>query len=254
MALITCIECGKEFSDKASACPNCACPTEVVLKEIKEIGGNASGATNVNAQPVTETTVSILLIDYGYSKIPVINAVRDLKGIGQLQAVRIVERAPVIILENVKLEEAEVIRSNFMEIGAVIQFTDIKVSQVPEKSESTGAEVSKQATSSISPIPIIDYVKERSSSTNSSYGTVRYVDDTNPTKVHTDNKIYRDPTRGSSRSRIIQDPSIVCPRCGSKNYKVISGVSKGVAWGLFGPLAAGKLLSKYQCQNCKHNF
>ncbi len=28
MALIICIECGKEFSDKAVACPNCGCPTD----------------------------------------------------------------------------------------------------------------------------------------------------------------------------------------------------------------------------------
>ena len=27
MALITCPECGKEFSDRATACPNCGCPT-----------------------------------------------------------------------------------------------------------------------------------------------------------------------------------------------------------------------------------
>lgn len=27
MALIKCTECGKEFSDKAPACPNCGCPT-----------------------------------------------------------------------------------------------------------------------------------------------------------------------------------------------------------------------------------
>ena len=26
MALIKCEDCGKEFSDKASACPNCGCP------------------------------------------------------------------------------------------------------------------------------------------------------------------------------------------------------------------------------------
>lgn len=32
MSLITCIECGKQFSDKAVACPNCGCPTEEVLK------------------------------------------------------------------------------------------------------------------------------------------------------------------------------------------------------------------------------
>ncbi|MBR4866356.1 MAG: hypothetical protein IKU11_06690 [Clostridia bacterium] len=33
MALITCTECGKRFSDKAACCPECGCPTEVVMKE-----------------------------------------------------------------------------------------------------------------------------------------------------------------------------------------------------------------------------
>lgn len=38
MALITCTECGKEISDKASACPNCGCPIEHIKphEEIKE--------------------------------------------------------------------------------------------------------------------------------------------------------------------------------------------------------------------------
>ena len=35
MALIVCSECGKEFSDKAAACPQCGCPTEEVLKSKK---------------------------------------------------------------------------------------------------------------------------------------------------------------------------------------------------------------------------
>ena len=30
MSLIKCPECGKEFSDKAAACPNCGCPTDVI--------------------------------------------------------------------------------------------------------------------------------------------------------------------------------------------------------------------------------
>lgn len=34
MALIKCTECGKDFSEKASVCPNCGCPTEMVLKEM----------------------------------------------------------------------------------------------------------------------------------------------------------------------------------------------------------------------------
>lgn len=33
MALIKCTECGKSFSDKAVSCPECGCPTELVLKE-----------------------------------------------------------------------------------------------------------------------------------------------------------------------------------------------------------------------------
>ena len=36
MALIKCPECGKEFSDKAQACPNCGCPTsEAKNQELK---------------------------------------------------------------------------------------------------------------------------------------------------------------------------------------------------------------------------
>lgn len=35
MALIKCTECGKEFSDRAAKCPNCACPTEFILEDIK---------------------------------------------------------------------------------------------------------------------------------------------------------------------------------------------------------------------------
>ncbi|MDO4545175.1 MAG: hypothetical protein Q4C25_03375 [Bacillota bacterium] len=34
MSLIVCTECGKEFSDRAKRCPQCACPTEYVLSTI----------------------------------------------------------------------------------------------------------------------------------------------------------------------------------------------------------------------------
>lgn len=35
MALISCVECGKEFSDKAKACPNCGCPIEYIIEVIE---------------------------------------------------------------------------------------------------------------------------------------------------------------------------------------------------------------------------
>lgn len=36
MALIICTECGREFSDKAEACPNCGCPTEYLKCEFQK--------------------------------------------------------------------------------------------------------------------------------------------------------------------------------------------------------------------------
>ena len=36
MAIIKCSECGKEFSNKAKACPNCACPIEEIEIEEKD--------------------------------------------------------------------------------------------------------------------------------------------------------------------------------------------------------------------------
>ena len=49
MALITCSECGKQFSDKAPACPNCGCP-------ISEM--NLSDETEFSEQPVDEDNLS----------------------------------------------------------------------------------------------------------------------------------------------------------------------------------------------------
>lgn len=37
MALIICSECGKEFSEFSKACPNCGCPTEIILNKYEEI-------------------------------------------------------------------------------------------------------------------------------------------------------------------------------------------------------------------------
>ena len=40
MAIIKCRECGKEYSDKAKSCPNCACPTRYNIRmEMEEPDG-----------------------------------------------------------------------------------------------------------------------------------------------------------------------------------------------------------------------
>ena len=36
MALIKCVECGKEISDKAPYCPNCGCPMSPIIENTNE--------------------------------------------------------------------------------------------------------------------------------------------------------------------------------------------------------------------------
>lgn len=58
MALIKCTECGKEFSDKASACPNCGCPTQEILKEL-----NTNFSENdVSKFEIDEDTINVAIL------------------------------------------------------------------------------------------------------------------------------------------------------------------------------------------------
>ena len=58
MALITCTECGKEFSEKASACPNCGCPTEEILKELATV---STADNEVPQYEIDEKTIEIAI-------------------------------------------------------------------------------------------------------------------------------------------------------------------------------------------------
>ena len=56
MALIICPECGKRFSDKAMACPECGCPIEYILGSGRTDNNNTAVMTvsnNDNGQAIT---------------------------------------------------------------------------------------------------------------------------------------------------------------------------------------------------------
>ena len=57
MALIKCKECGKEFSDKATACPNCGCPIEQARPDA-EVATQNDDLTNIQSQPVNNIPVN----------------------------------------------------------------------------------------------------------------------------------------------------------------------------------------------------
>lgn len=65
-------------------------------------------------------TVNIELTEIGQQKIGVIKAVKELLGLGLKEAKDLVEKAPTIIKENVKFEEAEGIKAKMEAEGAKI--------------------------------------------------------------------------------------------------------------------------------------
>ena len=64
MALIICPECGKEYSDRADACPNCACPAPHVGST--EVSGNAISPQKTNTKhSIIPSIILIVLLAVG---------------------------------------------------------------------------------------------------------------------------------------------------------------------------------------------
>ena len=53
MALITCVECGNELSDKASACPKCGCPIEFARPKANPIPDSDESPLRVSSPEST---------------------------------------------------------------------------------------------------------------------------------------------------------------------------------------------------------
>lgn len=106
MALIRCTECGKDFSDKAPACPNCGCPTK-------------------DATPLTYTVT----LQKGTSeKINLIKAIRQTARLGIKESKDIVDNAPKVVSSGLSLGEAQKIQQAIESFGGVakIERTDKK--------------------------------------------------------------------------------------------------------------------------------
>ena len=93
------------------------------LKE--EFGIDPTAVAVAAAAPVAEakeekSTFNITLKSDGGNKLNVIKAVKDLLGLGLMDAKKLVESAPVVLKENVKKEEAEAIKAKLLEVKAEV--------------------------------------------------------------------------------------------------------------------------------------
>ena len=79
----------------------------------------AAAADTAAAAGPSEVTVT--LTDLGATKVAVIKAVREITGLGLVDAKGLVDKTPSVIKENIKPEEAEEIKAKLTEAGATVE-------------------------------------------------------------------------------------------------------------------------------------
>ena len=97
-----------------------------LVKAIEEkFGVTAAAPVAVAAAPVEEAAgpveVSVILKEVEASKVGVIKVVRELTGLGLVEAKGLVDKCPSPIKENISAEEAEEIKKKLVDAGAVVE-------------------------------------------------------------------------------------------------------------------------------------
>ncbi len=92
---------------------------ELVKAIEEEFGVTAAAPMASSVAPVVEATEkTVKLVSAGATKISVIKLVREIKGLGLMEAKQFVDSAPVILEENISPEKAEELIAKFKEAGA----------------------------------------------------------------------------------------------------------------------------------------
>ena len=100
-----------------------------LVKAIEEkFGVSAAAPVAVAAAPAEAaqegpSSVSVVLTNFGESKTAVIKVVKEITGLGLVEAKGLVDKCPSPIKENISVEEAEELKKKLMEAGASV---DIK--------------------------------------------------------------------------------------------------------------------------------
>ena len=95
-----------------------ACEEEFGVSAAAGVVVAAAGAEGGAAEEKTEFDVE--LTEVGANKVKVIKAVKDATGLGLKEAKEVVDGAPKVVKEGVSKEEAEALKKQLEEVGAVV--------------------------------------------------------------------------------------------------------------------------------------
>ena len=96
-----------------------------LVKAIEEKFGVTAAPVAVAAAPAEEapqgpTSVSVILTSFGEAKTAVIKVVKEITGLGLVEAKGLVDKCPSPIKENISPEEAETIKKKLVDAGASV--------------------------------------------------------------------------------------------------------------------------------------
>ncbi len=97
-----------------------------LVKAIEEkFGVTAAAPVAVAAAPAEAadqgpTSVSVILSSFGEAKTAVIKVVKEITGLGLVEAKGLVDKCPSPIKENISVEEAEEIKKKLVDAGATV--------------------------------------------------------------------------------------------------------------------------------------
>ena len=86
------------------------------------VAGGAGAAAGADAGAAASDSMNVELTEAGAQKIAVIKVVKEALGLDLKAAKELVEKAPVIIKENAKSDEAEALKAKLTEAGATVTF------------------------------------------------------------------------------------------------------------------------------------
>ena len=99
-----------------------------LVKAIEEkFGVTAAAPVAVAAAPAEDaaaqgpTSVSVILSNFGESKTAVIKVVKEITGLGLVEAKGLVDKCPSPIKENISVDEAEEIKKKLVDAGASVE-------------------------------------------------------------------------------------------------------------------------------------
>jgi len=98
-----------------------ACEEEFGVSAAAPVAVMAGGAAAGGAEAEEQTEFTVVLATPGAEKIKVIKVVRELTGLGLKEAKDLVDGAPQNVKEGVEKAEAEAVKKQLEEVGAVVE-------------------------------------------------------------------------------------------------------------------------------------